>query len=338
MWKTKGHDSIIDFIKYSIESDRLAHAYLISGTSYIGKTTLAFDIARAVNCLEFMKHNAPCGECKTCLRIINNIHTDIHFLDFLNFTSSPIEQLRENFISKVNKKPYEGGSQVFIISHVDKMRSEHANLLLKTLEEPPQDVVIILMCEDTSMILDTILSRCQILELYPVLDPAFLEKLIAVAAGTFFPDSLDPKLIVRLSRGRIGWIYRVISDPEIFFSMQKLFDDMEFAIETSVEDRLKFSNGLVKKNKTIQFDGFSDIDIMLTWWRDLMMLSVGNKSDVININRLDYLENISSHFSTGQIVDVIKMFNLAKFNLSINANPLLVYDNLLLNIPSKDYK
>ena len=333
MWQTKGHDSVIDFIKNSIESKRLAHAFLISGPSYTGKTTLAFDIAKAVNCLYFIKNNAPCEECKNCIRISSGTHTDIHILDFLNSKSSPIDQLREDFLAQIYKKPYEGKHKVFIISYVDRMRSEHANLLLKTLEEPPEDVIVILISEDISNILDTILSRCQTLDMYPVSDVSFLENMFDYADHQL-PDNLDSKLIVKLSRGRIGWIYRVISNPDLFFNMQNLFDDMESAIENSVEARLKFSDRLAKNFKNTQPDGFSDIDIMTTWWRDILMILIGNETEVININRLDHMKYISSHFTTDNVVRIIKMFDSAKLNLRLNTNPLLVYDNLFLSIPS----
>ena len=332
MWQTKGHNIPIEFIKHSIVSNRLAHAYLISGASYIGKTTFALDIAKVVNCLNVQEDHSPCEECRNCVRISTRNHTDIHILDFLNSKDSPIDQLREDFLAQVYKKPYEGKYKIFIISHIDKMRSEHSNLLLKTLEEPPEDVIIILISENKSKILGTILSRCQILDLYPISDISLL-KSVTTMSNLSLSDNLDIELIVRLSRGRIGWVYRTISDPDLFFDMQDLLDDMELAIRNSIEAKLKFSNKLANQFKTNGVDGFSDIDIMITWWRDMMMIMLDNEKAIININRLNTLRDIATNFKLDQVISIIKMFHSAKSHLNINTNPLLVYDNLFINIP-----
>ncbi len=80
-------------------------------------------------------------------------------------------------------------------------------------------------------------------------------------------------------------------------------------------------------------NGFSDIDIMMTWWRDVMMIIAGSEESIININRLDILREVSTKFTVDQVIKIIKMIDTSKSHLNINANPLLVYDNLMINIP-----
>ena len=330
MWQTKGHDQAIGFIKRSIETNRISHAYLISGDSYIGKTTLAFDIAKAINCFGPGEDYSPCEKCTSCTRIINNTHVDIHVLDFSKPKISPIEQLRKDFLGEIYKNPYEGSYKIFIISHIDKMRSEHANLLLKTLEEPPSDAVIILISENKMKILDTILSRCQILDLYPTTDIFLLENTIKTTAVPL-SDDLDVELLVKLSRGRIGWIRRVLFDPDLFFSMQNLLDDLETAVYGSFEERFKFSSKLANNINVVE--GFSDIYIMMTWWRDIMMIILNNETEILNTNRIDVLRDMTNNFNIDQVLEIIKALDLAKTHLNMNANPLLVYDNLFIDIP-----
>ena len=105
------------------------------------------------------------------------------------------------------------------------------------------------------------------------------------------------------------------------------------SLDTSCEEFFQILE-LAKNFKNTQPDGFSDIDIMTTWWRDILMILIGNETEVININRLDHMKYISSHFTTNNVVRIIKMFDSAKLNLRLNTNPLLVYDNLFLSIPS----
>ena len=118
-----------------------------------------------------------------------------------------------------------------------------------------------------------------------------------------------------------------------YFDMQNLFDDMELAIRNPIEARLKFSNKLSNQFKANSIDGFSDIDIMITWWRDMMMIMLDNEKSVININRLNTLKDLTTNFKLDQVISIIKMFHSAKSYLNMNTNPLLVYDNLFINIP-----
>ena len=157
-WKTIGQLSSIDRISKAASLDRLSHAYLICGMDGIGKVTFARDIAKVANCLDMSTSSGPCGSCNQCIRIDSYNHTDVFIydakkdLDGVGRTSTmvTIDQLREDFLRQVHRKPYEGRTRIFIISSIESMRSEQSNILLKTLEEPPDAVVIILLSTTTS--------------------------------------------------------------------------------------------------------------------------------------------------------------------------------------------
>ena len=139
MWRTAGHDKAIKSLERALAEDRLAHSYLVTGRKRVGKTTLALDLARALNCLSDAR---PCGECGQCGRISSGLHPDVRLIGLETARSGrlrtliSIDQVRE-VQRDASLLPYEGRSRVFIFESAEKLSEEAANSLLKTLEEPP---------------------------------------------------------------------------------------------------------------------------------------------------------------------------------------------------------
>lgn len=142
---------------------RPAHAYLFVGYDDAGGASVAFTVAKALNCCRDAPHEAPCGTCPACRKIESGNHPDVKFVrpdgNFLK-----INQIRE-IKRGTSYKPYEGRWKIWIIEDSDKMTEEAANSLLKVLEEPPGDTVIILLSSNPSALLPTVVSRCQIVHL-----------------------------------------------------------------------------------------------------------------------------------------------------------------------------
>ena len=156
----KGQDDIVQILKGAIENNRLAHAYLLSGTRGVGKTTLARLIAKIVNCLARAKINDfnPCGTCENCNSINSSSNIDVVEIDAASKTG--VSDVRE-IIENVNYKAVTALKKVFIIDEVHMLSKAAFNALLKTLEEPPLDVLFILATTETEKVPVTILSRCQ---------------------------------------------------------------------------------------------------------------------------------------------------------------------------------
>ena len=172
MWKTVGHDRAVTLLRRGLEIGRTSHAYLISGTARVGKMTLALDLTAALNCTGSTR---PCGECGQCGRIARGLHADVRVIG----TESPggeqgrprisigIDQVRE-VRREANLRPFEGSFRVLIFDGVERLTAEAANSILKLLEEPPDQVVLILLSSDAAAVPATIASRCQLLELRPL--------------------------------------------------------------------------------------------------------------------------------------------------------------------------
>ena len=156
-----GQHSVVKNLKNSIANGRVAHAYMFCGPDGVGKSVAALLLAMSVNCRSGVVD--PCGICPSCIRARDGNHPDIISVR----TSKAIihvDQMRE-LQCDMQKKPYERGTKEYIIYQSEKMNDEAQNCLLKTLEEPPKHVIIILLCQSSYSMLQTIVSRCRVLRI-----------------------------------------------------------------------------------------------------------------------------------------------------------------------------
>ena len=203
VWQTVGHDAAVRALSRAMEQGRMHHALLLVGPPRVGKMALAMDVARALNCLGEEPSGGPCRQCE---RISDSLHPDVRVIGVEEDdqgrarTLISIEQVRV-VQKEASLRPYEGAFRVFIIDGVDRMSDEAANSLLKTLEEPPDQVVLVLLASDASSVLPTIRSRCRRLDLRPVGVDTIADHLVT----TLEVDSALAQEVARLSGGRIGW-------------------------------------------------------------------------------------------------------------------------------------
>ena len=336
-WKTIGQPNSIDRISRAVALDRLSHAYLICGMDGIGKVTFAQDIAKVANCLEMPKSSGPCGSCNQCIRIDSHNHTDVFIYDVKKdldevgrtTTMVTIDQLREDFLRQVHRKPYEGRTRIFIISSIESMRSEQSNILLKTLEEPPDDVVIILLARDASNLLSTIVSRCQVLNLEPVNESEILGYLSECGLGPEVPI----QEIAKHSRGRPDWAYRAAINPEILHILEDKLNQFVGCLIGSLEQRFKLSKDLSTQFFRDRDGVYEFLDIAMTWTRDVLLSSSERAGDIVNISHKERIREFSKMLSTTDILNILKLIRMTLGNLRKNVTPSLVLDNFMLKLP-----
>ncbi|TET38214.1 MAG: AAA family ATPase, partial [Dehalococcoidia bacterium] len=167
MWQVIGHEKAVALLERSMKGGKLSHAYLFVGPPHVGKMTLAMNLAQALNC---RGEERPCGECPQCRRIARGVHADVQVIGLEGRMEIGIDQIRE-MQHAASLKPFEGRNRVFIIDGADHLSHEAANCLLKTLEEPPPNDQLILLAANERLLLPTVLSRCQKLELGPLPAP-----------------------------------------------------------------------------------------------------------------------------------------------------------------------
>ncbi len=188
MWKDIiGHESQIEELSAGIRSGRIPHALLFAGPRGLGKTKLAREYFKGLNCLT--SKGDPCDTCRSCIKAEAGTHPDLHFIGPSNGWIL-VEDIRK-IITETGLNPYEARTRVIVIEPAEKLNKASSNALLKTLEEPPAGTIILLVSHKPSLLLPTILSRCQVFRFTP-LDPRGSAK-----------GPVDP-FILRLTSGTLG--------------------------------------------------------------------------------------------------------------------------------------
>ena len=194
-----GQKAVIKTLRNALSENKIAHAYLFCGPRGTGKTTMARLFAKALNCEEGIGHE--CDVCQNCVAVKTGSHPDVFEIDAAS--NSGVDSVRD-LIDKVRYQPILGRYKVYIIDEVHNMSSSAFNALLKTLEEPPANVVFILATTEPQKVLPTILSRVQRFDFTKVSDEDIISKMSEILEKenvTYEEGSLE--LIARLADGGV---------------------------------------------------------------------------------------------------------------------------------------
>jgi len=333
MWQIIGQTKTIALIENVLKTGKVAQAYLLVGPKHIGKTTLALDFTRALNC---PGEKPPCNECSSCRRIASGVHTDtmIISLDSTELTKESktrteisIDDIRE-LQRSASLPPYEGNYKIFIIDGAEYLSNEAANSLLKTLEEPPPKTVIFLLTAKESQLLPTVVSRCQRIELKPV--PL---KLIEETVPYYREEVGDnnDELLSRLSQGCPGWAITAATDPTFLKQRTEKLEQILLLLSSGYGQRLLNVSQLRTDRKSTE----ELLKFWLEWWHDTMLVKCDVKQSIINIDQLPMLEMWAQATTLLEINDCIKNLQTSLARITLNANPRLILECFLLDMPIK---
>jgi DNA polymerase-3 subunit delta' len=320
-WQIVGHGWAVALLRRRLATGRASHAYLFSGPPQIGKTLLARTLAQALNCPE---PDPPCGRCPACARIAAGSHPDVRIVRGEGAGDSiKIDQVRA-LQREAALFPYEGRKRVFILRRVDLASTEAANSLLKTLEEPPAHVVLILTAVDVDDLPPTVLSRCQRLDLRPLgrgrVEAALREMGIA---------GDQARLLAGLSAGRIGWAIDAGRDAALLKRRQRELDHLVRALPASRVERLGLAESLGRDPKASR----EMLELWAAWWRDLLLLSARGDGPVINVDRLAELRSLARPERLGEVWATLQDLQGTAAQIEDNVSPRLALEGLLLKLP-----
>ncbi len=315
-----GHDWAVELFDRQYQADRIPHALLISGTPNIGKATLARYFAQYLNCQAEQK---PCGECRSCRKMISGSHPDVRILDH-DSERLKIEQIRE-LQRELTLSPYEGRYRVTVLCNFERATTSAANALLKTLEEPASQVVLILTTVDPGALLPTIVSRCQGVVLRSVPTSLIAEAL----ENQWQVSSEQAGLLAQLSAGRLGWAIRSVENENLLVHRETSLQDMLDLLEMHRPERLAYAQGLSRDQATLK----ETLHIWLTIWRDLLLLKSGTQTKIINLDWESQLQNVAAQSTLEQAKEMVDYLRKAILNIDYNVNPRLNLEVLLLRLP-----
>ena len=340
MWQVIGQDRILSLLDYSLKTNTIAHAYLLVGPRHVGKRTLAFNLAQALNC---DGPELPCGQCRSCQRILEGKHADVISISMNSkiesaVTSNSLEHKTEIGIKDMlelqrmaNLPPYEGKYKVFIIDDAEYLSTEAANSLLKILEEPPQRIAWLLLASEEERLLPTIISRCQRLELKPV--PS--ERVQEILISSYDVDANKAKLLTQLCHGRIGWALSALANDDILEQRSQRIVKLFSLLPAGLEQRFAYAQELASQLSQNRRAGAEIIEIWLDWWRDLMLIKGGCREAIINVDYERTLEEQARELSLSEIEGFLANLCLLQEEISKNVNPRLALEWLMLNLPGK---
>ncbi len=327
MWQVIGQDKILSLLDYGLKTDAIAHAYLLAGPRHVGKGTLAINLAQALNC---DGPELPCGQCRSCQRILEGKHADVTPIGLDSKTEIGIDDIR-GLQRLANLPPYEGKCKVFIIDDAEYLSTEAANSLLKILEEPPPMVVWLLLAAEEEHLLPTIISRCQRLELKPV--PS--ERVQEVLINSYKVDADKAKLLAQLCHGRLGWAVSTLANGDILEQRSRRIDKLVSVWTANLEQRFAYAQELASQFSQNRKDEAEIIEMWRDWWRDLMLIKGGCGEDIINVDYVTTLEEQARGLSLSEIKEFLANLGLLQEDISKNVNPRLAWEWLMLNLPRK---
>lgn len=338
MWQVIGQSKAVELLRRSLESGRLSHAYLLVGQPHVGKMTLAINLAQALNC-ESESEERPCGQCKPCLSIAAGNHPDVQVITRLSSVESGEAGVKKEIaIAQVREmeriaalQPFQGKHRVFIIDGAEYLNEESSNCLLKTLEEPPPNVLFILLAVNENRLLPTIVSRCQRIELQPI--PVTLIEQALVERWRIPLDRA--RILSRLCCGSIGWAISAAQDEKLVEERSQRLGEFISMAEESLEQRFSFATKLAARFSKNRDEVREALKLWLEWWRDVILVREGCFQLITNIDQEETLRQHAGRYSLAEVRSFIQAIRAASEQLEQNVNPRLALEVLMLSIPDR---
>lgn len=318
-----GNAPVRDLMRRSLVEGRLPSSLLFAGTAGVGKGTLAHFLSKAVNCREL--EDDFCDDCGSCRKIEQRAHPDVRSYA-PDGAFIKIDQMRD-LIREVFFKPFEGRCRVFVIDQAHRLRLEAANAILKTLEEPPQTSLLILVTDSPNDLPGTLRSRCQRIQFHPF-SPAELERILR--QRPIYP-ARDLPLVGRISRGSLGKALNL--DLQQY---REARGEMVEAIRAcagalSYHRALQITEPLASPRQKGQFE--FKAGVLYDLLRDLVLIRLDAPSDSLtNIDLRSDLAEIGSALTLGQIVDAVGSLDHLMRGLGRNLNKSLALDRFLFRL------
>jgi DNA polymerase-3 subunit delta' len=324
-WNLLGHEWAVELLREHIARGQVRHAYLFTGPRGVGRRTLALKMAQALNCTQPPASGEPCGLCRTCKQIGQMQHPDLTVLQAEQEGGTlKVDQERE-LQRSLALHPYEARYRVALLLRFEEAHVSTMNALLKTLEEPASQVVLLLTAESAERLLPTIVSRCEVLRLRPLPLEQTSQGLQArwgLAAG-------EARLLAHLSSGRPGFALRLHQEPERLAQRQAWLNDQARLLSAGRVERFAYVEPLSKDKEALR-------EVMLVWlsyWRDVLLKASGAAAPIINLDRQEEIEQLAGRLGQQAAHQSAAAIERSLGRLERNVNPRLLAEVLMLDLP-----
>jgi len=326
-----GHEHIIEHLKTALEEDKVSHAYIFHGEDDSGKMMLAESFAQAILC-EGSREDRDgmdcCNRCRSCLQAESHNHPDIIYITHEK-ASIGVDDIRTQLNSDIMIKPYSSERKIYIIDEAEKMTEGAQNALLKTIEEPPAYAVVILLVNNITALLPTILSRCVQLNLRPIAKNTIKRLLMEKYQ---VPDYLAD-ISAMYSGGNVGKAIQYASSEEfnrmkstVLSIVTKIFELRTYEIIEKIKELGE------EKARITDY-----LDLCVMWYRDVLIYkATGDDRSLLFVQEIREIREHAGRMSYEKIEKIMKAIDKAKVRLKANVNFDIVMEMMLLTIKENE--
>lgn len=318
-----GHEEIIKHLKNAIQSGKVSHSYLLSGEAGSGKKMIARSFAAALQC---EKGGAEaCLVCDSCKKAIGNNHPDIIYVKHEKPNVISVDEVREQVIHDAIIRPYYSKYKIYIIPDAELLNVQAQNALLKTIEEPPEYVVIMLLVKNADVLLPTILSRCVRLDL-KVVDDSVVKKYLM--EHLHIPD-YQAEVDASFAHGNIGKAKEAATSQEFSDMTEKALRLLKYSGEMEVFELTEQIKSFASDKSKIE----DYLDVFQFWFRDVLMFKAVREIDnLVFKQEINFIREQARERSYENLENILEEIDKTKVRLRANVNLELALELLFLTI------
>lgn len=323
-WKyIRGHEHIKNYFIEALKSGEIFHAYMISGEEGSGKRLIAETFAEALLCESV--NDKPCCECDSCKKAEGLCHPDILYVTHEKVVTISVEEIRQQLIMPMSVRPYYGKYKIFIIDDAELMTPQAQNALLKTLEEPPEYGVVILLTENENMMLQTVLSRTVNLHCGEVSKKDVKNYLI----DEYQISDYKAEICAVFAQGNIGKAVSMATMEDFYATKEAAVTLAKIIPNTGIFDLISRIKEIGNyKNKIEKY-----LDFLFVWYHDVLIYKATANVDFCLFNdEIIEIQNQVEKVSYDGLEKILEAVTNAKLRLKANVNFDLVMELLLMKI------
>ena len=318
-----GHKDIINYIRNAVLNDKVSHAYILNGERGSGKKLLANLFAMTLLCEQGGPD--PCNQCHSCKQAESGNHPDIIRVTHEKPNSISVDYIRTQVNNTVDIKPYQGPYKVYIIPQADLMTPQAQNALLKTIEEPPEYAVFLLLTENAETLLATINSRCVMLKLRNIKDTLIKKYMME---NLQIPD-YKADVCTAFAQGNMGRAIMLANSEHFNEIREEAVQLLKYIHEMELSEIVS----AVKNITVYKLEIVDYLDIIMIWYRDVLLYKATKDVDkVVFKDQMTYIKEQARKSSYEGIELILKSLENAKSRLRANVNFDLVMELLFLTI------
>lgn len=319
-----GHSWAQRLLTRQIARSTISHAYLITGPGRVGRRSLAVWFIQALYCENPPEPGVPCGECRPCQQAARLQHPDIHPVTTEEGAATiKIDQIRQ-LQRDLALVPYQAPYRIALLTNFEKATIGAQNALLKTLEEAPSRVILLLTADSPESVLPTIQSRCEVLRLRPM--P--VDALTAALTDSPKPVS-EPAFLARIAGGRPGLALTLSQDSDQLALRKSWLDNLIQALHDDRIGRFKLAEQAAKDRANLR----SGLELWSSFWRDVLLAKTGRLSALTNSDYAEEIQQTAAALTLEEAAQLLEEAEESLRGLDLNLNARLLVEVLTLGWP-----